>query len=36
VVLTLADATRAQMVTPRGARVLLVRHAGPRPYFLCD
>ena len=36
VVLTLADATRAQMVTPRGARILLVRHAGARPYYLCD
>ncbi len=36
VVLTLVDATRAQMVTPLGARVLLMRHAGARPYFLCD
>jgi hypothetical protein len=36
VVLTLADATRAQMVTPLGARILLERHLGPRPYHLCD
>ena len=36
VVLTLVDATRTQMVTPCGARILLVRHAGARPYYLCD
>lgn len=36
VVLALIDATRAVLVTPSGARILLVRHAGPRPYHLCD
>jgi hypothetical protein len=36
VVLTLIDATRAQFATPRGARIMLERHLGPRPYHLCD
>ncbi len=36
VILTLVDATRAQIVTPLRARVMLERHLGPRSYHGCD
>lgn len=34
--LTIIDPVTALLVTPAGARVLLVRHDGARPYALCD
>jgi hypothetical protein len=34
--LVLIDADTAQVVTPAGARIVLVRHDGPRDYALCD
>ena len=34
--LVLVDSETAQLVTPRGARILLVRHEGSRAYALCD
>jgi hypothetical protein len=36
VTLTLEEANRAVLVTPRGAVVTLSRNDGPRLYFLCD
>jgi len=34
--LKIVDPDTAVLVTPAGARVLLVRHDGARPYALCD